>query len=127
MEDRRTTKVRRDDSAAPGAVVYRFEGSLGEGADCGFLLHEMREQLRSGPPRVVVSLAGCEYLTSVGVGFLASCYATARNAGRTLVLADVPRQARRVLDLTGLGDVIPRYATVPDALASSGDRRSLAV
>ena len=42
-----------------------------------------------------------------GVGVLAELYAWSRDTGRTLLLADVSKYARRLLQLTGLDGVIP--------------------
>lgn len=56
---------------------------------------------------VALDLAGVRQMDAHGVGVLAGLYGLSRDTGRTLLLADVSKYVRRLLQLTGLDDVIP--------------------
>lgn len=105
--------------ASPGALVYRLHGVMGE-TDGAFKLHDaLRADLGADGDafqRVVIDMGDIEFLSSTGIGIVASCHTTAKNAGRTVVLSAVPRQAARVLDITGVGAIVPRYKTEAEAL-----------
>ena len=103
-----------------GALIYRLTGVMGE-TDGAFHLHDaLREDLESAddgvPKRVVLDMANVEFLSSTGIGIVASCHTSAQNGGKVFVLSAVPRQAARVLDITGVGAIVPRYASEKDAI-----------
>ena len=105
--------------AAPDTLVYRLHGVMGE-TDGAFKLHDaLREDLGAESDefkKVVMDMSNVEFLSSTGIGIVASCHTTAKNAGRVFVLAAVPRQAARVLDITGVGAIVARYKDEAEAL-----------
>lgn len=56
--------------------------------------------------RLVVDLAGVRFVDSAGVGALLSTRERSRDAGVDLELANPSDPVRRILDLTGTGDVL---------------------
>jgi anti-anti-sigma factor len=56
---------------------------------------------------VIVDLAGCPFLDSVGIGVLVYGWKAADTEGARFHLRNVGRYAQRVLDLVGLSDLIP--------------------
>ena len=56
---------------------------------------------------VVVDLAECPFLDSVGIGVLVFGWKTADTSGEQFHLRNVGHYAQRVLDLVGLSDLIP--------------------
>ena len=56
---------------------------------------------------VIVDLAGCPFLDSVGIGVLVYGWKAASTQGSRFHLRNVGRYAQRVLDLVGLSDLIP--------------------
>lgn len=56
---------------------------------------------------VIVDLADCPFLDSVGIGVLVFGWKAADTAGSCFHLRNVGRYAQRVLDLVGLSDLIP--------------------
>jgi anti-sigma B factor antagonist len=56
---------------------------------------------------VVIDLAECPFLDSVGIGVLVFGWKTADVDGAPFHLRNVGRYAQRVLDLVGLSDLIP--------------------
>lgn len=120
MSDPKHISVEIDENAAPNALIYRFTGIFGETTDSYRFLDHMREAMKSDDiaarERIVFNLQDVEFLSSVGVGILASCYTTAKQANKTFVLTGVSDQACRVLEVTGMCSLVPRYATEADAL-----------
>lgn len=125
MSDTKHIHVEVDKDAAPNALVYRFTGIFGETTDSYRFLDHMREEMGSeefaARERIVFNLGGIDFLSSVGVGVLASCYTTAKEAEKTFVMTGVSDQACRVLQVTGLCALVPRYATEADALSSDAE------
>ena len=98
-------------------VVYRLSGVLGETQATYAFLEEVRRDIGTLPPKIVLNLQRVERLTSPGVGVIAACFTSAQNAGKRMVLAAVPKPHLRVLEVAGLTAVIPTAATEADALA----------
>jgi anti-sigma B factor antagonist len=66
-------------------------------------------------PKVIVDLAGLEFIDSSGLAALARARKRARDAGGEVVLAGPQRQVARVLALTRLIDVFSVHASVDEA------------
>ena len=72
-----------------------------EGADA--VVHLLGEHEVS---RLVVDLAGVRFVDSAGIGALLSTHERANDAGVDLELANASDPVRRILDMTGTGDVL---------------------
>lgn len=71
-------------------------------------------------PRIIVNLAGLEFIDASGIAALARGRRHARNAGGDLLLA-APRPAvRRVLTIIWEADGLAIHASVAEAAASAG-------
>jgi anti-sigma B factor antagonist len=66
-------------------------------------------------PKVIVDLAGLEFIDSSGLAALARARKRARDAGGEMVLAGPQRQVARVLALTRLIDAFSVHASVDEA------------
>jgi anti-sigma B factor antagonist len=73
--------------------------------------------LDSGRRRVVVDLAGVDFLDSTGLAALVTGLNRAREIGGSLTLACPQERLVRLLRITGLDEVFVVYPTVADALA----------
>jgi anti-sigma B factor antagonist len=74
----------------------------------------------AGSPRVVVDLAGLEFIDCCGLGVLIRVRAQARQAGGDLLLAAAGEQVRRLFALTGMTSVFSVHASVDDAVLAAG-------
>ncbi|WP_066520123.1 STAS domain-containing protein [Curtobacterium ammoniigenes] len=78
-----------------------------------------RETLSSvvanGRSRVVVDLAGVEFMDSSGLGALVGCLKTARQAGGDLRIARPSEQVQMVLRLSNIDRILRPYPTVEAA------------
>ncbi|WP_199442167.1 STAS domain-containing protein [Umezawaea beigongshangensis] len=68
---------------------------------------------------VVLDLEGVEFCDSSGLGCLVEAYKRAGAAGGRFSVAAPHPFVRRVLELTQLDQIVPMFATVPDALRGS--------
>ena len=66
-------------------------------------------------PKVIIDLAGLEFIDSSGVAALARARKRARHAGGDVVLAAPQQQVARVLALTRLADAFCVHSSVDEA------------
>jgi anti-sigma B factor antagonist len=112
-----------------------FSMSLGSGESRGYVVVMPRGELdlASAPavaaalgvvaarePRIIVDLAGLEFIDASGVAALSRGRRHARNAGGDLLLAAPQRQVRRVLAIIWEVDGFAVHASVAEAAASAG-------
>jgi anti-sigma B factor antagonist len=71
-------------------------------------------------PRIIVNLAGLEFIDASGMAALARGRRHARQAGGNLLLAAPRRPVRRVLEILWEADGFAVYASVAEAAASAG-------
>jgi anti-sigma B factor antagonist len=73
------------------------------------------ESVASGRPRIVVDLAGIEFIDSSGLGALIGGLKTARQASGDLRIAGAGDQVTTVLGLTNLDRILRPYTSVEEA------------
>jgi anti-sigma B factor antagonist len=83
------------------------------------------EDLAASQPRIIVNLAGLEFIDVNGMAALARGRRRARRAGGDLLLAAPQRQVRRVLTIIGQADGFALHASVAEAAASKGALRAV--
>lgn len=119
-------EVTLDDTQAEHARVYRMSGVLGETQHCYAFLEHFRGEVKgeelASRNRLVFDLSALEFLSSTGIGIIAACITNARQAGKQVVLCCVPKQAARVLDVTGVSALAERFDSEADALAADADQ-----
>ena len=69
-------------------------------------LEDLRDAVRSligeGKKKIILNLAGVDYIDSSGVGELVGCFTTVRNAGGELKLLNLTKKVHDVLHVTKL-------------------------
>ena len=78
-------------------------------------------------PRIIVDLAGLDFIDSSGVAALVRGRRQAWQAGGDLVLAAPQRTVLRVLAVVRLADAFSVYATVEEAVGEAGHPRKRAL
>jgi anti-sigma B factor antagonist len=116
-----------------GALMFRMD--LGSGDCGGYVVVSLRGELdllyapavataladlAVRQPRIIVNLAGLEFIDASGTAALASGRRQARNAGGDLLLAAPRRPVRRVLTILWEADGFAIHASVAEAAASTG-------
>ena len=102
-----------------GICTLRLQGRFATGRDTSYLHGKADELKESGCARVLVDLAGVDYIDSTGIGFLIGIYSSVlKVADGRFALANLNHRVREVMDLTRLSEVIPIYADTAAALAA---------
>jgi CheY-like chemotaxis protein len=70
-------------------------------------------------PRIVLHVAGLEYVDSAGLGLLVRYFIRAQNVQGGLTIAEVSPRVSEVLKITRLHSVLQPYATEADAIAAA--------
>lgn len=109
------TRAEHDD---PKTVVYTLAGPLTDTRECYELLDDVRGEVRNGYLNVIFDLEKVVRVTSSGIGLLAACFTSAKNAGGTLCVVAVPEKVRVLLKLVHLWDALGHYESQADALAA---------
>ena len=97
-----------------GHVVVALYGEL-DVADAADVADALAVVVAARAPKIIVDLAGLEFIDSSGVAALARGRKLARHAGGDLLLAAPRHGVLRVLTLTRLIDVFPVHASVVEA------------
>ena len=115
-----------------------FSMDLGSGESCGHVVVALHGELdlmdaaavaaalrvvAAREPRIIVDLAGLEFIDASGIAALSRGRRHARNAGGDLLLAAPQRQVRRVLAIIWEDDGFAVHASVAEAVASAGASR----
>ena len=87
------------------AVVFRLDGTL-TASEANHLKQEVRAVLAGGPPRVVLDLAGVEFVDSTGLGALVALHKSALEGGGSVRPRRLGSNVRAVLELTRLHRVL---------------------
>ncbi|MER7577685.1 STAS domain-containing protein [Streptomyces sp. NPDC126514] len=80
-----------------------------------------KELIARGDRFIVLELSAVSFCDSAGLNVLLGTWRQADASGTAVVLACVPGPLRRVLQMTGMDQVLRIYDTVTDAEAVSGD------
>ncbi len=71
-----------------------------------------------GPPRIVVDLAGVDFLDSTGLGVLLGGLKRARAQNGVMALARAEAQVRKVFEITRVIEILPIHDDLDAAIAS---------
>jgi anti-sigma B factor antagonist len=72
-----------------------------------------------GPPRVVVDLAGVDFLDSTGLGVLLGGLKRCRAKGGAMAVSRPEPQVRKVFEITRVAEILPLHDDVDAAIAST--------
>jgi anti-sigma B factor antagonist len=104
-------------------VALRGELDLIDAADVADAL----EAFAAREPRIIVDLAGLEFIDASGISALVRGRRHARDAGGDVLLAAPQRLVRQVLAIIREGDGFAVHASVAEAAASAGGSRQAVV
>ena len=95
---------------AGGSLVFQREAA----ALCD-AVNDLLGRYRS----IVVDLSGVSAIDGSGIGTLADCIRKAKESGARLMFCRVPKNVKRLLDLTQISSLVDIVATENDALERS--------
>ncbi len=105
--------------ASGRCLIARVSGEMDYATDPVFR-PQFKELLARGDRFIVLDLSRVSFCDSAGLSVLLGAWRQADERGAVLMLACVPAPLRRVLQMTGMDQVLRVYATVTDAEAASG-------
>jgi anti-sigma B factor antagonist len=82
------------------------------------LKDKIHSVVHQGNTKVLVNLAGVDYVDSAGLGELVGAYTTVTRAGGTMKLLNVTKKMRDLLSITKLLTVFETFDNEEDALKS---------
>lgn len=101
-------------------VVLEPKGKIMGGPDASLLHDKLYELIENDKKRIVIDLAGVEWMNSTGLGILISSYTTLRNHNGALKLANVTDKIQSLLTITKLVTVFDTHDSVDEAIKSFG-------
>lgn len=101
-----------------GVTVVDLSGPITLGEGSSMLRQMIRDLLNKGQKRIVLNLAGVNYVDSSGIGELVSGFTTARNQGGELKLLNLTRKVHDLLQITKLFTVFDIHADETSAIRS---------
>lgn len=108
-----------------GHVVVALRGEL-DLVDAAVVAAAL-EAVAAREPRIIVDLAGLEFIDASGIAALSHGRRHARSAGGDLLLAAPQRRVRLVLAIIWKGGGFAVHASVAEAAASAGASRQVVV
>jgi anti-sigma B factor antagonist len=105
------------DGLPPDTGVLVLDGELSIGTGVRIPL-AVDEQLRDARTRLVIDLAGVEFIDSSGLSLLLNAQRRIQRAGGALAVVTPPERVRRVFEMTRLDRAFRLCETRDEALAS---------
>ena len=105
------------------AAILSLSGRFLAGSDGPYLRQKVKDLMDAGTRKLIVDFADVPYIDSTGLGFLAGARATVQSAGAGIVLANLNRHVRKILDDVNLTQffLIADSEAAAIALLSSSD------
>ena len=101
-----------------GVRILALKGRLTAGDEVEQLRRAIREEIEAGNTKLILDLAGVDYIDSTGLGTLVVCYTRVKRAGGALKLLNVNRREIQLLVLTKLTTVFELFDDEQDAVNS---------
>jgi anti-sigma B factor antagonist len=83
-------------------TILDIEGRIILGDEIGALRDAIHGLISQGKKKIILNLAGVDYIDSSGVGELVGCYTSVRSAGGELKLLNLTQKVQDVLHVTKL-------------------------
>ena len=100
---------------ADDIAIVSLSGKFLAGSDGPYLRQKVKDLIDAGTRKLIVDFSEVPYIDSTGLGFLAGARVTAQNAGTRMVLANLNRHVRRILDEVKLSQF---FLIAPDEAAA---------
>jgi anti-sigma B factor antagonist len=98
--------------------ILDLSGRITHGEASGQIREAVLGILDNGSKRIVLNLGDVTYIDSSGLGALVSTYASTSNQGGRVVLLNLQRRVRDLLQITKLYTVFDTYENEADAVRS---------
>jgi len=106
-------------------LVLDARGRLTLGPETEVLRHRFQDAVDAGHKRIVLNLAGVDYVDSAGLGALVAGSASIRKFGGDLKLANLTDRIRGLIQITRLSTLFEVYDSLEKARSSFGPASSI--
>lgn len=96
-------------------MVIMLTGPVTLGAGDLKVRSTVKDLVSKGCKKVVIDLGGVPHVDSTGIGELVSAYTSARASGAKLVLANLTKHIKDLMDIAQLSAVFEHYPSVDEA------------
>ncbi len=104
----------------PWFLAARVTGDL-DLSTAGEFKEKVDSEIRkTGLLNLILNLKGVGFIDSTGIAAILGRYKNISALGGKMVLIDVPERISSMLDLAGMGSLIPRFGGLEEALAAMG-------
>lgn len=103
-----------------GIVIFNISGKIMGGDDETVFYGTLQKMIQLNKTKVVIDLAGVEWMNSLGLGLLISGLTTMRKNNGELKLANVAEKVESLLVLTKLITAFESYDSIDEAVNSFG-------
>ena len=100
-----------------GVDVLSVSGNVLTGIHNSEILGVITEMIKNGSDKIVIKLGEVKFINSNGLNLLLNILTKYRKAGGEIVLAHVPNELDRLLDMTKLNSVFISRANMDEAVA----------
>ncbi len=107
-----------------GCTVLGLSGQLVAGMDLAELRNAVHDATGKHPKKLILNLANVTYVDSCGVGELVNTFNYVKNQGGRLVLSNLPRRVRTLLDIAQLMKIFEVSDSEQAASVSPGQQGS---
>jgi anti-anti-sigma factor len=98
-------------------TLIEFQGSI---EDFPSLIQTVDTRIQDGDRRIVLDLAALPFVNSAAIGYLVRAQKDMEAEGGELALARVQPAILRILEMTGIDELLPAFATVEEAVSYLG-------
>ena len=108
-----------------GITILDLKGRLVVGDPSVRLRERLTSEIAQGGRKVILDLAGVEYIDSTGLGSMVICYTTLQKAGGAMKLLKLNKRNIELLIMTKLATIFEIFGDEQDALNSFFPDRKL--
>jgi anti-anti-sigma factor len=101
-----------------GTAVVTISGRLALGAEVERLDTVVTDMIKNSQKKFVFDISALDYADSSGIGMLVSCLTKVKKSGGELRMAGANPRIQRIFKMTGVDQLMPMFASVPEATAS---------
>ena len=100
------------------ATVVSLAGRMTLGHQLVSAENKLKAAFEAGGAKIVLDLAGLDYLDSAGIGLLMMCAGTARNNNGQFHVAAPNERVKKIFDIAHVGKALAVYPDVASAVAA---------
>ena len=113
-----TTSFKVTSREIGSVTVLDLEGRITFGEGSAALRDAIREKLSNGKSKILINLAGTNYMDSCGLGELVSGYKAVKSQGGQLKLLNLSKKITELLQITKLHTIFDTHTDEAQAVAS---------